>query len=257
MIDSHYLALAAGYAVAALSWLAVARMLPRVWPPTPAIHFAHPWREVGWALLAVLAVVGLGQLWGAGWRLPEQGNLGILFESINQLVIFSPLLLLLWLRRQPPSTAWIPTDRVATRVLVGLVLATLAFLAFTLVSRDAPWLALLGRISRPRNAPFAVKVLLYDLGSAILFVRLRAALGLRLSILLVAALFAAAHVPALLQQGATPGELARLVLDAGLGVGILSVVQRSADIWWFWPVHFALAVTQFWTQFSEAVRDAA
>jgi hypothetical protein len=80
---------------------------------------------------------------------------------------------------------------------------------------------------------------------AILFVRFAAALGARRTILLVAILFALAHVPALVQSGASASSLGHLVLDAALAVGILTVLQRSADVWWFWVVHFAMDMTQF------------
>ena len=58
-------------------------------------------------------------------------------------------------------------------------------------------------------------------------------------------LFAAAHVPGALAEGASPADLLPLLLDFGLGIGVLAVVARSADIWWFWSVHFALDRTQF------------
>jgi hypothetical protein len=31
----------------------------------------------------------------------------------------------------------------------------------------------------------------------------------------------------------------------GLGVLALAVLYRSRDVWWFWMVHFALDMTQF------------
>jgi hypothetical protein len=80
---------------------------------------------------------------------------------------------------------------------------------------------------------------------AILFVRLSAAVGSRLAILSVAVLFSLAHVSGLLQNGATAAGLGHLVLDAGLAVVVLAVVQTSADIWWFWMVHFAMDMMQF------------
>jgi hypothetical protein len=45
--------------------------------------------------------------------------------------------------------------------------------------------------------------------------------------------------------GASLPDLARLVLDAGLGVVVLFIAQRSADVWWLWCVHFAMDMMQF------------
>ena len=36
-----------------------------------------------------------------------------------------------------------------------------------------------------------------------------------------------------------------LLRDAGLGMAVLLVLQRSRDVVWFWVVHFCLDMTQF------------
>lgn len=92
-----------------------------------------------------------------------------------------------------------------------------------------------------------MQVLLEDIAIAILFVRFRSVLGLRIVIVLVAVLFAAGHIPSLVAEEAIFNELLSLILDAGLGVVVLLVVQRSADIWWFWCVHFAMDMMQYCT----------
>jgi hypothetical protein len=81
---------------------------------------------------------------------------------------------------------------------------------------------------------------------AILFVRMRAAVGLWKSIVTVAALFAAAHIPAMLSGPITAGDIMGLVADAGLAVIVLYYLQKSADILWFWWVHFAMDMMQFY-----------
>jgi hypothetical protein len=87
--------------------------------------------------------------------------------------------------------------------------------------------------------------LLEDLAIAVLFVQIAAALHPRWAILLVAALFAGGHLPALFANGASAGEMFGLVRDFGLGVLVIGTLWRGADIIWFWPVHFALDMTQF------------
>jgi len=108
------------------------------------------------------------------------------------------------------------------------------------------WLEVVLRVYSPKNVPLLVQVLLEDIAIAILFVRFRSALGLRFTVGLVAVLFAAAHIPALLASGVAIHECIGLVLDAALAVGVLSVVQRSSDVWWFWCVHYAMDMTQFY-----------
>ena len=199
-------------------------------------------------MLAVLLVIGVGQLWSQGWLLPEDGALRLLAASVNQLLIFSPMgLLLLW-RRQRLSTAWLPLDRVPVRVGLGVVLATLAIVAFHFV-RGADDVGLIGRWAAtwsPRGVDKLVQVFLEDAAIAILLCRLGSALRRpTLAVVAVGVLFAAAHIPAMLSKGAEASEFARLVLDAGLAVVVLGTLQRSRDIWWFFPVHFAMDMTQF------------
>jgi hypothetical protein len=111
---------------------------------------------------------------------------------------------------------------------------------------DTPW-QLLSRIWRYERIDEATQVLLEDVSIAILFVRLAAAIGRGRATLVVACLFAAGHIPAMLSAGATPSELAGLVRDAALGTLAILALRRSRDVLWFWPVHFCLDMTQFTT----------
>jgi hypothetical protein len=248
MIGSEYSALLAGYITALACWLLIARLSPSLWPSPPRAVFQHPWREVGWALLSVLVVLGVGQLYTAKLLFPTTGRGGVPLETLNQVLIFLPLPLLLVVRRQPLSTAWLPTTRVWLRLFTGLGLGLISILVYTLSRAGSDsWLAVISRTYHPGNLPHLAQVFLEDMGIAILFVRLGSALGWRRTVLIVAALFSLAHVPAMLSGGGTVGSLGHLVLDVGLAVGILCVLQRSGDIWWFWMVHFAMDMMQFYS----------
>lgn len=246
MIDTHYPPLLAGYAVALLAWLFVSRAAWSPWPAAPTAAFERPWRETGYALLAGVGVILLGQLWVRGVRLPEGGVPGPFFAALNQVLIFAPIPLLLLLRRHGPATAWLPRPRLGTRFAVGVGLAALAVTTYGLLraGTDNP-LAMLGRIVRYRHLDEAVQVFMEDLAIAVLLVRLSAALGPRRAVVLVAVLFAAAHIPSLLASDEPPADVARLALDAGLGVAVLAVLFRSRDIVWFWCLHFAMDMMQF------------
>lgn len=247
MFTEHYPPLVVAYLVGLAGWLLARRLAPGAWPREPKPpSFAHPWREFGLALLGAAGILVMGQLWLRGIRLPEGGAAGPVFGSINQAVIFAPILLVVALRGHPWSTAWLPRDRLATRLVAGIALATLAVTAYALLraGADEPWVVL-GRIPRYAHLDEMVQVFLEDLTIAIVFVRLAAAIGARWATVLVACLFAIGHVPALVSQGATWTELFGLLRDAGLGVAVIVVLQRSRDIVWFWCLHFALDMTQF------------
>lgn len=242
----HYGSLYLSYAAAVAGWFALSGVFPKLWPKQDPITFPKPWREIGYVLLAGIAVVGIGQLYVRGLRLPNDGAAGPLFESVNQILIFSPMFVLLALRKQPLNTAWIRWDKFGWRIASGLGLALVALLVYSLVRAGADaWWRVVPRVYAYDNLPHAVQVFLEDVAIAMLAVRLSAALGARTTVLLVAALFAAGHIPTMLSNGATPSELTSLVGDALLGVLVIGTAMRSRDIWWLWCVHFAMDMTQF------------
>lgn len=201
---------------------------------------------MGFVLIAIVLVLVLGQLWSRGIRLPNTGAMGPFFESINQLIIFAPILAVPIVRRDNLASAWIRLDRLPLRVAVGVGLSLVALLLFAVLEQGAPsWIDSVAGVYRPSKVHLAVQVLLEDLAIAILFVRLSAAAGPRAAILVVAGLFAAAHIPAMLAQGDLLAEFAGLLRDVGLGVLVLGTVSRSADVAWLWPVHYSLDMTQF------------
>ena len=246
MFQEHYPALIVAYLIALGGWLLASRLWPGLWPREPAIDFERPWMEFGIALLGAVGVLVMGYLWSRGIRLPEQGGLGPFLGAVDQVLIFAPILLVPVIRRQSWTSAWLPRARLGTRVLVGLLLASLAVTTYSLLrdGADAPWIVF-GRIWRYEHLDEMVQVFLEDVAIAILFVRLAGAIGGRWATVVVACLFAAAHIPAMVSQGETWFELGGLLRDTGLGVAVILVLQRSRDVAWFWCVHFCLDMTQF------------
>ncbi len=241
----HYPSLLATYAAALAGWVCIWRARPELWPRATD-EFAHPWREAGYALIAAVGIVAIGQVYTAGISLPNDGVAGPILESINQLLIFSPVVLLLIVRKQPLETAWIKKDRIGCRLLIGLGLALIALLVYTLVRSGADgWMSVVLRTYRYENVALALQVFLEDFTIAVLAVRISACIGAPRTVVLVAALFAAGHIPTMIAEGASLRELASLIGDTGLGVAVISAGLRSRDIWWIWPVHFSMDMTQF------------
>jgi hypothetical protein len=242
---THSLFLAVGYSVACLLWWATSRVVP-LWRNPPRPTFAKPWREVLFVLLGVVGTIGLGQLWSAGIKLELPGRSNTFAESLNQIIIFAPIIAVPILRRQGLASMWVQPRALWLRLAVGVALALVALFLFTRLQTGAPSYAeTLRSVYAPSKAHLAVQVLLEDLAIAILFVRLAAAMGPRPAIGVVALLFAAAHIPAMIANGATDADLTGLIRDVGLGIVVLGTAWRSADIAWLWPLHFALDMTQF------------
>jgi len=242
---SHSWLLVVAYASTCALWWAQKRIVP-LWPERPSPRFRHPWRELIIALVAVVGVLLLGQLWVRGIRLEAQGWAGILAESANQIIIFAPVIAVPIVRRHGWASAWVRLDHLLARVAIGLGLALFALLLYSALERGAPsYVETIRAVYSPSRIPLAVQVLLEDLAIAILFVRLAAAIGPRGAVLAAAALFATAHVPTIIARHGDVIELVGLVRDVGLGVLVLSTARRSADIAWLWPVHYSLDMTQF------------
>ena len=243
---THHVGLLVAYLGALLAWLGFRSWAPQLWRPGPDPVFGSPWREVAWALVAPATVIGIGMLYSRGWLLPATSRHRPALDALNQLLIYSPVPLLLVVRRQGLETAWLPTRRILSRVGAGLVLAFFALFLYALVRTGLQaWPDLVVHTYQPRHISYLVQVLLEDVGIAVLFVRFRAALGLRGTLVVVATLFAAAHLPGLMANGVAMRDIMALFGDAGLGVLALAVLHRSKDVWWFWMVHFALDMTQF------------
>lgn len=85
-----------------------------------------------------------------------------------------------------------------------------------------------------------------DITIALIFVRLSEWIGRKWSIGIVACLFAAGYIPSLLASGLTANGLGTLGIDAVIGVVVLAAVSKSKDIWWFFLVHFALDMPQYY-----------
>ena len=243
-MTSYSTALALGYAAALAGWALLLYTRPQLWPQTRP-RFARPWREVLWALLGAVGVILVGQVYSAGFRLRASGGLRVLAESINQLLIFAPMLLVPLMRRDDLSTAWIRRDRVWLRVGIGIVLGLLAIGVFTTLHGSVSWPAAIARTYRLASVHIAVQVLLEDIAIAILVVRLAAAMSTRKAIALAAILFAAGHIPTMITNGASPAELLALLRDAALGGAVIALAIRAADVWVLWPIHFAMDMMQF------------
>ncbi|HLQ38590.1 MAG TPA: hypothetical protein VK348_12355, partial [Planctomycetota bacterium] len=137
---THHAVLAICYTAALLGWWALARSRRDLWPAGAATVFARPWRELLLGFVAVLAILGLGQLYQHDIKLPvaQGGWSAVLAETANQLLIYSPVLWLVVLRRQPGSTLLVPGDHLPLRIGFGFGLGIAAAVTYVLLRPGAP-----------------------------------------------------------------------------------------------------------------------
>jgi hypothetical protein len=247
-VERHY-ALAAGYGTALLGWFLLSRAVPLLWPKRDAPHFANPGRELAFAVLGLTGTLILGFLYSRGRLLPGSVGGTELIDVVSQLIVFAPTLLVVALRRHPLATLWLPTDRIFIRIATGILLALGALTAYVLVVDDRPvWIEVMQSVYHHRNFPILLQVLLEDVTAAFLAVRIAGVLGRLAAPILAAVILSASHLTATLAAGLVPSVLETALIDVFLSAAVVAVVQRSADVWWFWGVHFAMDMTQYVTQ---------
>ena len=240
-MDGHYAGILAGYAAAtAFIWLLWFVARPLVATAT-TLSYTKPWIEIGLVLLAAAATIGVGQLYVRHMLLPENG---VALEALNQLIIFAPLVLIAFLRPRGGRGAGLSLDTSAAGLPIGIAAAVGATLLYAQVRGFASG-EVFHSLLAIDNIPHVAQVLFEDIAIAALLLRLRAAIGFMKAVVLVAALFAAGHIPAMLANGADVQELTSLVLDTGIGVLVVSAVLATRSIWWLWPLHTAMDLTQF------------
>lgn len=209
------------------------RRWPGIWPAAACAAGRRPWLDVAVALLTVVAVLGLGQLWHAGvlrWRWP--GPWDHAAYLLAQLVIWSPLAVALCWRRQPLASVWSGSDHLPARGIAGLGLGVLGAAVF-LTARGEPGRLpeVLAALPTARGLAHFAPVYLEGVGLAFLFVRVEWALGARLAAAVPAVLFAVAHVPRALAAGeSTPTIAAFFVFDTLLVAAVLLLVRRHRDV---------------------------
>jgi len=247
MALTHQQSLYVCYGAASVGWLVASRVWSTLWPKPSPPRFARPWREVAYGLIACAGVVAIGQLYQRAWHFSAVGTMAPVAGAVNHFLIFSPIGLLLLIRGQTLDTAWVPRNRILTRVAIGLGLAGIAIFAYCVSrGRSGEFFPLIGRVYRFDRLEHLAQVFFVDVAIAVMIVRLSAALRRPwLAAILVGAMFAAAHIPALIGQGASSADLLRLVWDSLLFTAVVLIAQRSGDIWWLWCVHFAMDMTQF------------
>jgi hypothetical protein len=235
---------AAAYLAACVGWLIVAALLRKRWPRNP-LETTRPYLDFVLCLAAAGGIFALGSAYRAGWLLPTgDGWQGKLNWTIDNLIIYSPIAIVLLLRRQGPATIFLSTDGLPYKLGSGLVLGVGAVLVY-LAARgelDRATSVLTKSIDADNLVNF-LPVFLEGVVLAFLFVRLRWAFGLTVALLLPAALFALAHVPRQIEGERTLYEMAAFfVFNTGLVSAILFTVQRSQDIIWMGIVHYLMDI---------------
>jgi hypothetical protein len=243
-MTEFFSAVTLAYLVVCALWLGLDGAAGGLWTKSAVEPSQRRWLDFAVALLVVVAVLGLGQLWRAGHLLPRTLGPPLLIYNLNMLMIWAPLGVALLVRRAPLATVLLSLQRGWLKVLLGIALGALGvavyFIARGEPARVGPTLV---QCLGTRELAHFVPVFLEGVGVAFLYVRLRWVAGPIVALALPCLLFAAAHVPRQLDAGSSAGEIAAFfVFDTLLPFAISATVVRSRDVIWIGMAHYMLDV---------------
>jgi len=216
------------------------------WWRVEMINPDKPWAELLMGVLAAMGVIGIGRLYSADFLIPKSGNEVIdgWLWMLNNLLIFSPIFLVMIIRRQGLSTAWISLKGLHFKLLTGLVAAILSLITFLAfrgeMSRIGSILSSSVRFETLSNFP---AIFLEGVAVAFLFVRLSWLWGTRVSITLPSVLFALVHVPGMVaQEDPLMHILLMSIFTCTISIIVLYTCDRTKDVIWLGVVHYLMDV---------------
>lgn len=224
----------AAWIASAGALLLLVKWAPTWWHEAQPVRFEKPATEFFWALAAAIVLFAISfasdRILAPWKRRPVLGDVVYLGQL---LLVYSPIFVVLWWRRQGLSSCFLRFEKWPTKIGAGLLLGTLAASVFHLVrgriEAFPEFMLTLGH-----GGPAAmIQTFMEGFGVGFLLYRAGAWLGVRWSSVIVAALFMAAHVPNYVSGASSfplPTALALAAAHAGIGVLILVVIWMSQDI---------------------------
>ncbi len=243
-LRAYFGPLVVAYLSACLAWVIATRLRPKLWPPAAGLSTDRHWLDLGLATAAILCIWGLNQAHRGGHLLHPGGSaIAPLATALNQIIIFSPIVVVLAVRGQGPATVLLQPANLPVKLISGLLLGLMASAIFLWMSGrlgDLPG-ALLSAVSPP-SLERGLRVFLECAAVAFLFVRVRWSFGLAAALLVPSLFYAVAQVPRQLDAHMPAPEIViYFALNTLVPAGILYVVQLSGDVIWFAIIRFLLA----------------
>ena len=234
-----YLPITLSYTVACLfAYYSYAKigLLAKTELPPPA----RPGIELMLALVAIVCILLVGRLYTAGYLLSSEYKSATWI--INNLIIYSPIFVILLIRKQSLATVWLSPEKWYWKIGIGIVLGFVTVLLFLLLRSELHRLPTVwAKAFSAQGLSNFVAVFLEGVALAFLFVRLKWASNLRLALTLPALLFALAHVPNMLAEGDPWWHILLMSSATGfISVFVLYTCHRTNDIIWLGMVHYFL-----------------
>ncbi|TDI69536.1 MAG: hypothetical protein E2O86_05280 [Bacteroidetes bacterium] len=198
--------------------------------------------ELVLAVIAVAAIFAIGRIYDAGYLLSSKNN--PLVWIINNLIIYSPILILIAIRGHSLSTVWISPQKWHIKIISGLLSSIIALVIFfVLRSEWYRWAEVLDKSLSLKSLSNFAAVFLEGVAIAFLFVRLKWASNLKVALFIPAILFAFAHVPGMLADNDPWWHILLMSSVTGaITILVLYTCNKLRDIIWIGLVHYFLDV---------------
>lgn len=243
---TFFLAIIAAYASACFVWLGIYRLSPTWWPVAVIEKPDKRYKDLLIAFGACVGIILMGQLYSAGLLLPDSSNsyVSALSWMVNNLIIFSPIFITLYLRRQSINTIFVSPKKLGLKLLFGVLASFLGILVFYLVANGE------NQFSRVFTEAFLLEnirnfpaVFLEGVAIAFLFVRLNWSIGKRWAIIIPSVLFALAHLPRSIGNGTpVPEILAYSAVTFAITCLVLYTSHKSRDVIWLGVIHYLMDI---------------
>lgn len=236
---SFYLPVVIGYAAACFTtWFIYKKA--GIWNVSDTYKPKHPWKEILLGLAAVLVVFVIGRLYTAGFLIP--GRYNPIAWVINNIIIYSPVFIVILVRKHSLNTIWLNKKSIGIKLLAGFLSAFISVSLF-LFSRNewSRWHEVLQKVLSLDGSTYFLATFLEGITLAFVFVRLNWLFKLRITLAVPAILFALAHVPGMISDGDTWWYI--LLMSAVTGtitVFVLYTCYKSKDIIWIGVVHYVM-----------------
>ena len=216
------------------------------WPMSSIQTTKRPILDFIIAIAAAVGVLGIGQMYSAGWLIPDSNNKALhgISWMLNNVIIFSPVLLTLWIRKQDLATVFISRQKVWLKLGFGITASILGMIIF--IGLREEWdrfMPILGSAFEYNSLINFPAIFFENMILAFLFVRLKWMLSTKWAIIIPALLFAFAHVPGSIAEGDPWSHIITFfVLTGSLTTFILYTAYRSRDIIWLGVVHYIMDI---------------
>lgn len=232
------------YAIICSIWFIMNRLCPEWWPTENIIPSDTKWKDFIIAILSGILVLLIGQLYSRGYLIPNINTPGLkhFIWPLNNVLIFSPIFISLWIRKQSLATVLISKKGFWKRLgfgLAGSLVGVVAFVGLRGETERIPEIML--KSISPISLSYFPAVFFENVAIAFLFVRIKWVLGAKWAILLPSLLFAFAHVPGSIAEGDPISHIIIFfLLTSFIAVFVLFTCFKARDILWIVLAHYSM-----------------